>query len=110
MDDFTDAQIAYMNLLVRYMHSEQQHKDDMRALIEKNDLDQKLVPSVNENLKYEFVDVSLEHVESYTERKFLQSLPTSFSLQKGEVDRLRTAAGDLLDNDENFQALLDEFK
>jgi NTE family protein len=110
MDDFTDAQIAYMRLLVDNMDAEQKHRDEMRALIQENGLSTELKYSVVDDIDYEFIEVSLNNLENYNERKFLQSLPTSFVLSQDEVDRLRVAASTLLNKDTNFQALVNEFK
>ena len=106
MDDFTDAQIAYMHLLEDHMDSEQAHRKELKALIQKNNLDATLPPSILDSIEYDFIEVSLNQVEDYAERKFLQSLPTSFVLSVDEVDRLRNAASELLDQNEDFQSLI----
>ena len=108
MDDFTDAQIAYMHLLEEHMDAEQAHRAELQALDQKHQLDIPLSTSITDSIQYDFIEVSLNQVENYTERKFLQSLPTSFTLKQDEVDRLRKAASDLLDNNPEFQQLLSE--
>jgi NTE family protein len=52
------------------------------------------------------LDVSLEDVENPAEREQLMNLPTSFVLPPDDVDKLREAAGRLLRQSADFQALL----
>jgi NTE family protein len=50
--------------------------------------------------------VSFENLADPTEREYLQNLPTSFVLPPADVDRLRAAAGKLLRDSPDFQALV----
>lgn len=106
MDDFTDAQIAYMHLLEDHVNSEQAHRKELKVLIQKKNLDATLSPPIIDSIEYDFIEVSLNQVEDYAERKFLQSLPTSFVLSVDEVHRLRNAASELIDQNEDFQSLI----
>ena len=53
-------------------------------------------------------DVSFNAIQDDDERIFFQSLPTSFSLEDEEVDRLREIAGILLRQSPVYQAVLDQ--
>jgi len=55
------------------------------------------------------VDVSLDDIGDTKERDYFMNLPTSFVLPPEDVDRLRAAAGQLLRQSPDFQALLREF-
>ena len=55
-----------------------------------------------------FVNASLADLKNKDERKFLQELPTTFSLQSDEVDRLVKAADVLLKNSAEFQRFLSD--
>ena len=55
------------------------------------------------------LDVSFDNLPDAKERDYLMNLPTSFVLPPGDVDRLREAAGQLLRQSQDFQAVLREF-
>jgi NTE family protein len=54
-------------------------------------------------------DVAFENLPDPKEREYFMNLPTSFVLPAEDVDRLRAAAGQLLRQSQDFQALLREF-
>jgi NTE family protein len=54
------------------------------------------------------LDISFDNLPDQEERAYLMNLPTSFVLPPGDVDRLRAAAGELLRQSQDFQALLRE--
>jgi NTE family protein len=55
------------------------------------------------------LDVTFENLADPKEREYLRNLPTSFVLPPADVDRLRAAAGQLLRESPDFQALLRDF-
>lgn len=55
------------------------------------------------------LDVSFENLPDPKEKAYLMNLPTSFVLPAGDVDRLRAAAGQLLRESLDFQAVLRDF-
>ncbi|HID83337.1 MAG TPA: patatin-like phospholipase family protein [Chromatiales bacterium] len=55
-----------------------------------------------------FVNASLADLKDKNERKLLQELPTTFSLESDEVDRLVKAADELLRNSAEFQKFLSD--
>jgi NTE family protein len=57
-------------------------------------------------LSLHMLDVSFDSLPDPKEREYLMNLPTSFVLPPGDVDRLREAAGHLLRQSQDFQALL----
>jgi NTE family protein len=52
------------------------------------------------------LDVSFDNLPDPKEREYLMNLPTSFVLSPADVDTLRQAAGQLLRESQDFQALL----
>jgi len=61
-----------------------------------------------DNVEFYFVNVSLADVADETQRKFLQEIPTTFSLDEKEADGLIDAAADLLRQSPEFNALINE--
>ena len=56
------------------------------------------------------VEVSFDALVDEAEKEHLRDLPTSFSLEPEDVDRLRKAAGKILQESDEFQALLERLK
>ncbi len=59
-----------------------------------------------DNLEFYFINISLADIEDQEQRKFLQEIPTTFSLDKAEADGLINAADELLGQSEEFKRLL----
>jgi len=56
------------------------------------------------------IEVSFDALEDETERNHLKDLPTSFHLESDDVDRLKTAARKILQESDDFQALIKSLK
>ena len=54
------------------------------------------------------IEVNFDAIEDDSERKHLESLPTSFHLKPEDVDRLREAAKKILTQSEEFQSLVED--
>lgn len=54
------------------------------------------------------IDVSFAALDDAEERKYLNQLPTSFTLDSGDVDRLRTAANKILLSSPEFRKLIND--
>ena len=54
------------------------------------------------------IEVNFDAIEDDSERKHLESLPTSFHLEPEDVDRLREAAKKILTQSEEFQSLVED--
>jgi NTE family protein len=63
-------------------------------------------PATAGELQFYPVELTFDALPDEAERKFFKSLPTSFKLSAGTVDRLRTLAGRLLRQSEHYQKLL----
>ena len=87
MTNFSDALIEYLKLLL----AKKTQECSIRG------------PRV----EYHFVEVSFEWLRDDEERAYFNDIPTSFSLDGADVDRLREAAGRILEEHPDFQALLE---
>ena len=56
------------------------------------------------------IEVNFDAMEDESERKHLESLPTSFHLEPEDVDRLREAAKKILTQSEEFQSLVEDLQ
>jgi len=56
------------------------------------------------------IEVSFDAIENEAERNYLKDLPTSFHLEPEDVDRLRKAARQILQESDVFHALIESLK
>ena len=61
-------------------------------------------------MKLYVVDISFDNLTDNDEKTFLKHLPTSFHLEKDQVERLIRAGRMLLKDDPEFKLFMDEFK
>jgi NTE family protein len=66
--------------------------------------------SVCHGLDFDIVEVSFDALSDEQEREYLKTLPTSFKLPRGAVDRLRAAARRILHESQDFQKLLGDMR
>ncbi len=62
------------------------------------------------DIRFYVIEVKFDATKDEHERWFFKTLPTSFSLLPGEVDRLRAAARRILSESGEFQRLLDDLR
>jgi predicted acylesterase/phospholipase RssA len=92
MGNFTEAQLEYMQLLME-VSAYRAEKD----------------PSLP-NPEYHFIEVSFDYVPDPEKRRLVNETPTSFRLEVEQVDRLRSAAKEILDVHPEYEKLLDDLK
>jgi len=63
-----------------------------------------------ERIKFYPIEISFEAIQNGAERDYFDSLPTTFNLPPGAVDRLRAVAGRLLRESKDYQALLHDLE
>ncbi len=63
-----------------------------------------------DNLEFYFIKISLADIADEQQRKFLQEIPTTFSLEKAEADGLINAAEDLLEQSDEFKRLMKDLQ
>lgn len=102
---FTDAQIAYLYLLIQHLEETVTTPEGATPALGTNAERIALNEAVR---KFYFSEVGFARIDNDEEREFFQTLPTSFTLTPEAVDRLRTIGGMLLENDAAFQQLITE--
>ena len=101
MENFSQAQIEFLKLLID--HEETVHEvATLRADRSGVEAD----PSVD----FRFVELSFDRISDEKKKAELNSLPTSFTLKRNQVDLLRSAAGQILDEHPVYQALVRELQ
>jgi len=69
-----------------------------------------LPPIAGGDMKLYVVDISLDNLPDGEEKTYLKELPTSFYLEKDQVDRLIRAGRRLLRDHPEFKAFIDEYR
>ena len=67
-------------------------------------------PGACGDIEFYLIEVKFDVLKDEDERSYFKSLPTSFKLADGEVDKLRGAARQLLRESEEFQRLLGDLE
>lgn len=62
------------------------------------------------DVRFYLVEVKFDALEDEAERSYLKRLPTSFRLEPGDVDRLREAAHQILQNSAEFKQFLQDIE
>jgi len=82
MNSLSQLEINYVRLFIEKAMAEQQRSD------------------------YRFIEVAFDWMGDPEEKAYLKAIPTSFTLPNEDVDKLRKAASEVLDNHPDYQALL----
>jgi len=70
----------------------------------------KLPSMAGGQMKLYIVDISFDNISDKDEREFLKNLPTTFHLEKEEVNRLIKAGGRLIVEHPEFKAFMEEYR
>ncbi len=97
MENFSQSQIEYMRLLI-------DHEDTVREL-HKVRAEAAGTP-VEPGVDFKFIEVAFDRLSDAGKQAELNKMPTSFRLHKDQVDLLRSAAGQILDESKGFQELV----
>ncbi len=106
MASFSQSQVEYLRLLLEKLNAEQQIRDKIEAMFGEKFVNERLEELDLPDIDCRFIEVSFAGLEDPEERDLLNELPTSFYLAGEDVDRLREAAGKILDQQPEFQSLL----
>jgi predicted acylesterase/phospholipase RssA len=97
MENFSQAQIEYMRLLI----------DHQEVVHELNTFKAKAAGTEPEPaVDFRFIEVAFDRLSDPDKQAALNKMPTSFSLKKHQVDLLRTAAGQILDEHDSYRDLV----
>lgn len=110
MGNFTDAELALMRTTVRQSTEAQRLRDRITELYGRDAVSENFPELGGNSIVYDFIEVDFERVPDEAERTYLNTLPTAFKLKKEQVDKLREAAGKLLDASPEYQELVGEMK
>ncbi|MBW7863334.1 MAG: patatin-like phospholipase family protein [Candidatus Hydrogenedens sp.] len=108
LETFSQAQIEYLKLLIYTLRRDPQSIWDFRGSMHGGARGAMLGPV--RPVDYHFIEVAFNRHDNAEERRYLNSLPTSFRLKTEQVDRLRAAARDILGTHPAFQDLLEELR
>ncbi len=110
LSNYSEAEISFLRTYLRNLNSLREIRDKAITLVGKDAVDEKMPELRVPDCKYHFVEVGFNRVQDEAERNYLNEIPTSFKLERTQVDRLRSAAGFILDRDVEFQTLLRELR
>lgn len=101
------AEIEYVKLCFKRLELERRYAEEL-AKHTSSSAEQTAAPQPAAcGIDYTFVDVSFDQIENDNERQYLNTLPTSFSLRPEQVDRVRKAAAEIMQNHPALKRLLD---
>lgn len=106
MDNFTEAQMGYLRLYMRREQERQSIRRQVEEAAAANGIEISIPELQGPQPAYHFIEVTFSKIDDEAERTHLRQIRTSFGLPDEEVDRLRAAAGVILDKDPSFQELL----
>jgi predicted acylesterase/phospholipase RssA len=110
MGDFSNAQIAYMRLLIDKIETEKQYQEQIRAIESENNIAPETELEPVTPLDYSFAELSFRQVLDEDEQRFLLELPTTFRLSRDQIDRIRAAARTAMKNNREYQEILAELR
>ncbi len=97
MENFSEAQIEFMRLLI-------DHENVVHELHEARA--KAAGTQAKPGVDFNFIEVAFDRLSDADKQAELNRMPTSFTLHKEQVDLLRSAAGQILDEHRDFQELL----
>jgi hypothetical protein len=110
LGNFTDAELALMRLYMRQYTEEQRMRDRMKEAFGKDAVMEQFPELAIPDIDYNFIEVDFDQAPNEAGRDYLNSIPTAFKLKREQVDKLREAAGTILDVHPGFQKLVTELK
>jgi predicted acylesterase/phospholipase RssA len=99
MENFSEAQIEYLRLLI-------DHENTVHEL--RKERAETTGTPVEPGVDFKFIEVAFDRLSDPEKQAELNTMPTSFSLHKDQVDLLRAAAGQILEEHKGFQELVKE--
>lgn len=108
--NFSDAELGYLRTYVEHIEEKRIIREKVEKLIGKEKMAASIPELSDDDVSYHAIDVEFDRIVDPKERKFLNDCPTSFKLQREQVDRLRSDAGQILDGHPEFQQLLEELR
>jgi len=111
MDNYSFETIESIKQLFEERIKAQQYIESCQEQLDKHCPDSYKLPSMSGGqMKLYVVDISFDNISDKDEREFLKNLPTTFNLEKEEVNRLIEAGGRLLVEHPEFKAFIEEYQ
>ena len=108
--NFSEAELGYLSTYVQLLEQQRSIREKVTKLIGKEKVESEIPELATQDISYHAIDIEFDRLEDPLERKTLNDCPTSFKLQRNQVDRLRIGAGKILENHPEFKRLLTELK
>lgn len=108
--NFSASELALLRLFARQATDKQQMREKIRRLYGEDVLKQQFPELIAPDIDYHLVEVDYSQMPEAADRDYLNALPTSFKLERDQVDRLRAAAGTILDHNSEYQSVIQELK
>jgi predicted acylesterase/phospholipase RssA len=107
MTNFAALETAYLRTYIKTLTERQRIREQIANIWGEEEIKKKLPELDVPDTEYSFIEVSFDGITDEEEKTYLNSIPTSFKLNREQVDRLRSAAATILDAHPDFQKLLE---
>jgi predicted acylesterase/phospholipase RssA len=108
--NFSDAELGCLRTYVQNLEQQRVIREKVTGLIGRERMEAEIPELAAQDVSYHAIVVEFDRLEDAQERRLLNDCPTSLKLNREQVDRLRAAAGNILDTHPGFQKLLSEMK
>jgi NTE family protein len=111
MDNYSFETVESIKQIFDERIKAQQYIESCQEHLDKHCRDNYKLPSMTGGqMKLYVVDISFDNISDKDEREVLKNLPTTFHLEKEEVNRLIKAGGRLLIEHPEFKAFMEEYR
>jgi len=110
LGNFSEAEVALARLYVRQSTEARRMRDRITQEYGEEAIAQHFPELAGPTIDYHFVEVDFDQLPDESERDYLNNIPTAFRLKREQVDKLREAAAKALDNNSDYQQVLDGLK
>jgi NTE family protein len=107
LGNFTDAELALMRSRVSQSARERQWRDKIAELYGEDAVTEHFLELADNHIEYGFVEVDFERIPDEAERDYLNAIPTAFKLEREQIDKLRSAASEILETNPDFRSLIE---
>ena len=107
MTNFSALETAYLRTYIRALTERQRIREQIAKISGEEEIKKKLPELDAPDTDYSFIEVAFDGLSDEQEKTYLNNIPTTFKLTREQVDRLRRAAGTILDTHPDYQKLLD---
>jgi NTE family protein len=106
MANFAALETAYLRTYIRTLTERQRIREQVVKITGERKIAEQLPELDVPDTDYSFIEVAFDTLSDEQEKAYLNGIPTSFKLEREQVDRIRRAAKTILDAHPDFQKLL----